>query len=105
MKQIIIIIITLLTLNSCDTPGTTTMRLTGTEANLPEELKGLKIYNIATGSGNYVKVAILDNKVNSTTYKIGKHAKSTIILNTKIEQAYKVRRLISESDSILVFLK
>lgn len=68
---------------SCDEAGTTMRRLNGNEANLPDELKGLKIYKVTTNNGGEVAVALLDNKVNSLTYQDGKVKKCTIIVNKR----------------------
>ena len=59
-----IIALAIVGLTSCADPGTTQLRLNGNESNLPDELKGLKIYSVATDGGHYVKVAILNNQIN-----------------------------------------
>ena len=71
MKKILTFLILLLTLTSCEDKGVTRQTLTGDESNLPAELKGLKVYRVSCGEGDYVKVAVIDNQVVSTTYKSG----------------------------------
>lgn len=105
MKKILTCLILLLTLTSCEDKGVTQQWLTGDETNLPAELKGLKIYTVSCGSGNYVKVAVLNNQPISTTYQSGKHQQSTILINSKPERTINVESIISENDSIVVIKK
>lgn len=90
---------------SCEDKGLTRQTLTGDESTLPAELKGLKIYTVSTGSGNYVKVAVLNHQAISTTYKSGKHQQSVILVNKETERTINVESIISENDSILVIKK
>ena len=90
---------------SCSQPGTTEYRLTGNESNLPEELKGLRVYRVATGYGKFINVAVLNNNANSTTYKVGKHSQSTVIVNPQTSRTIEVKEIISETDSIIVCKK
>jgi hypothetical protein len=105
MKKILLALILLLTLTSCEDKGLTRQTLTGDESTLPAELKGLKVYTVSTGSGNYVKVAVLNNQAISTTYKSGKHQQSVILVNKETERTINVESIISENDSILVIKK
>jgi hypothetical protein len=106
MKKIsIIIIIIFMMFSSCSQPGTTEYRLTGNESNLPEELKGLRVYRVATGYGNFINVAVLNNNANSITYKVGKQSQSTVIVNSQTGRAIEVKEIISETDSIIVCKK
>jgi hypothetical protein len=105
MKKILLALILLLTLTSCEDKGITRQTLTGDESNLPAELKGLKIYTVSTGSGNYVKVAVINNQAISTTYQSGKHQQSVILVNKETERTINVESIISENDSILVIKK
>ena len=106
MKKILTILffIALLTI-SCEDKGVTRQPLTGDETNLPPELKGLKVYTVSTGSGNYVKVGILNNQAISTTYKSGKHQQSVILVNKETPRTINVESVISENDSIIVIKK
>lgn len=90
--------------SSCYDAGVTSQRLNGNEQDLPQELKGLKIYSISVGRGDWVKVAILDNKANSTTYSVGKFNESLIIIDKKGKQI-KVSQILSENDSVIVCRK
>jgi len=105
MKKILIVLILALTLTSCEDKGLTRQTLTGDESTLPAELKGLKVYTVSTGEGNYVKVAVLNNQSISTTYKSGKYSQSVILVNKETERTINVESIISENDSILVIKK
>jgi hypothetical protein len=114
MKKILTILfcIALLTI-SCQDKGVTRQTLTGEERTLPAELKGLKVYTVSTGEGNYVKVAVLNNQAISTTYQSGKHSQSVVLVNKEVEfgagqittRTINVESIISENDSILVIKK
>ena len=106
MKKILTILfcIALLTI-SCEDKGVTYQPLTGDETNLPPELKGLKVYTVSTGNGNWVKVAVLNNQAISTTYKSGKHQQSVILVNKETPRTINVESVISENDSIIVIKK
>lgn len=106
MKKIIITFGILLTaLTSCEDTGVTKEKLTGSEQNLPDELKGLKVYWVSTGGGNGVNVAILDDQINSTTYNVGKTKQSTIILNKQTGNFIEVKEVLIENDSVIVCRK
>lgn len=89
---------------SCDKAGVAKLRLNGNENELPQELKGLKIYSVSTGDGS-VKVAIFDNKANSTTYRVGKFEESLIVVDNSTSKQIKVSQILSETDSIIVCRK
>lgn len=105
MKKILTILILSLTLLSCEDKGVTYQPLTGDETNLPAELKGLKVYTVSTGYGNWVKVAVLNNQAISTTYQSGKHSQSVILVNKETTTTINVESIISENDSIIVIKK
>ena len=105
MKKTFIILTSLLILSSCDDPGTVRQELTGFESNLPEELKGLKVYNVAIGNGNKIKVAFMEGyKSRSLTHRSGKIDETTIVLESS-GRVIKVKEIISETDSIMVIKK
>lgn len=83
-------------INSCTHKGQVTPYLVGTE-NLPDDLKGLKVYSVGISDGTSVFVAVLDGKVNSVTTQ-EKHPKTTIMVDVAKE------KIIYETDS-LIFLK
>lgn len=98
----------LLNLQSCSykEPGVTYSKLNGDEQNLPNELKGLKIYNVSLGSGEYVNVAVMNDEINSSTYKAGKSQYTTIIVdNNKNDKIKKVKEILMENDSMIMFRK
>jgi hypothetical protein len=90
---------------SCADPGVSSQRLSGNESTLPDDIKGLKVYRVSLGGGEYVKVAVLDNKINSTTYKVGKHEESIIVLNKETSSLIEVKGVLYENDSIVIFKK
>ncbi len=92
-------------LSSCEQAGVTENRLTGVEEDLPAELKELKIYDVSIGSGSYVKVAVLKNQVNSTTYPVGKYQQSLILVDNSTGNQITVSEILSETDSIIVCRK
>ena len=90
---------------SCNDAGVTSKRLNGNEQNLPDELKGLKIYDVSTGGLTSVKVAVLDGKINSTTYQSGKLTESTVIVNRQNGKLIEVSQILVENDSVIVCRK
>jgi hypothetical protein len=105
MKKAFIILTSLFLLSSCEDPGVTRQELTGNEVNLPEELKGLKVYNVAVENGNQIKVAFMEGfKSSSTSYRNGKIDETTILLEST-GRVIKVKEIISETDSIIVIKK
>jgi hypothetical protein len=105
MKKILTFLILLLTLTSCEDKGVTRQTLTGDETNLPAELKGLKVYRVSCGEGEYVRVAVLNNQAVSTTYQDGKIQQSVILVNKETARTINVESIISENDSIIVIKK
>ena len=105
MKNIFISIVLSVFCLSCQQAGVTQTNLTGVEQDLPQELKGLKVYYVSTGNGGGVKVAILNEQVNSTTYQVGKTTQSTVILNKQNNKLIEVKQLLLENDSIIIFKK
>jgi hypothetical protein len=107
MKRILMALMVVGLLSSCEPQGTTRLKLTGGEDLLPEELKGLKVYSVAVDNGNYVKVALFNNQVNSVTYQTGKTQTTTIMLNkqTSPSRVIEVESILTENDSIIVCRK
>ena len=100
-----IIALAIVGLTSCSDAGTTQIQLNGDESNLPDELKGLKVYSVATDGGHYVQVAVLDNQINSTTYKVGKHTESLVIVNKQDNKLIEVSSVLMENDSLIICRK
>jgi hypothetical protein len=105
MKKILITLILLITLTSCEDKGITQQWLNGDESTLPQELKGLKVYRVSCGEGEYVRVGILNDQVISTTYQTGKVQESIILVNKETTRTINVESIISENDSIVVIKK
>lgn len=104
-KLFIFLILTSM-LVSCSEPGTSKRLLIGDEYNLPDNLKGLEVYGVRTNDEGYVKVAILNNQINSLTYTSGKTSSSVIVLNEKpTNQRVIDGEILSETDSIVVIKK
>jgi len=90
---------------SCTDAGVTTPRLVGDEKKLPDKLKGLEIYEVSIGGGEYVNVAVLNNEVNSLTYQEYKNTISTIIIKDEKNRLIAVKEILLENDSIIVCRK
>lgn len=106
MKKIALLIA--LAFFGCSPAGTSELQLSGGENELPEELKGLKVYDVSTGNGGRVKVALLNNGVNSLRYKEGKHTEDVITLideSCNCETKYHRRDILLENDSIIIIKK
>ncbi len=102
----LILLVFAITLSSCWEAGTTSNILTGNEQNLPEELKGLKIYTVSTGTIGSVKVGVIDNtKTTSLTYSEGKSLESFILVEKNTGRTIPIGEIISENDSIIVCKK
>ena len=103
MKKLITLITIILTITSCSDPGSTRVTLNGNESTLPDELKGLKVYNVATDNLGYVKVAVLNNQINSTTYT----KQTTLIINNNqtTPKVIQVKNVIMENDSLIICRK
>ncbi len=92
-------------MSGCASAGETEQQLNGNEQGIPDELKGIKIYWVSTGNGSGVKVAVLNNKINSTTYSVGKTEESTIIIDKTSNRQITVSQVLSENDSVIVCRK
>lgn len=103
MKNIILLLFVFF-LMSCEQAGTTSINLYGEEDKLPQELKGMKVYKVFVDGGNYVRVAVLNNQINSLTYPVGK-SQQTTILSKETGKLVMVSNIISENDSIIVCRK
>lgn len=72
---------------------------------LPPELRNMKVYTVRHGMG-YVKIAVLDNQVNSTTYPVGKYTETTVIINGKKEPlVIQGKSVLFENEEIIVISK
>jgi len=103
MKKILLAL-SLFTVMSCREEGSTRIALDGSP-NLPKELEGLRVYNVATGSGQYVNVAILNNNINSLTYPVGKHRSTTVLVNKQDDKVIPVSSIVMENDSLIICRK
>lgn len=109
MKKILIILflVSLVTI-SCSDPGTTSIHIHGNEPTLPDELKGLKIYNVSDGYGSHTKVAVFKGKVVGGEYQSGKYRYEVVNIykqDGSVSRKYPESNIIIENDSILVIRK
>jgi hypothetical protein len=109
MKKVILSLILISAiLTSCRDAGTTNLRMDGTEKALPEELKGLKIYDVSEGGLGSVKVAVLEGRVVGTTYQEGKYTESVVNIyknKEKPTRSFLEENILIENDSIIVIRK
>jgi len=93
--------------STCANQGETQQKLYGSEAGLPDELQGLKVYSVGIGGGNIVKVAVLNHEVNSLTYSVGKSTQTTIVVNPNTYESRTIiaKEILVENDSIVVIRK
>ena len=107
MKRILLALTVVMMMASCEDGGTTRISLSGDEQLLPPELKGLKVYSVATGGGSYIKVAILNGEVNSVTEHVNKHDQTTILLNKQQSpsKVIEIRDIVMENDSMILCRK
>lgn len=103
MKKYIFILFSVLLFSSCSRSEITENTLEG--INLPEELKGLKVYSISYGKLGRIKVATLNNEINSITYPQGKTQQTMLLINSNKNNIIKIKEIISENDSIIVCRK
>lgn len=106
MKKVIFVLVLLVTLMSCER-GVTNVTLNGNENSLPQELKGLKVYNVSLGTLSDIKVAVLNGQVNSVTYPVGKTRQTTIIVKSENGNIRMIeyKEIISETDEVIVIRK
>lgn len=98
-----LIIALLIFFNAC-TPGETRIKLTGNERDLPSELKGLKVYQVDTGDGTAIYVAMLDDQILSTSRHAGRQSQNLVNIR-KQNYSYRSSDILLENDSIIVIRK
>lgn len=102
------IIACILVLSSCDNESknvTDVEQLVfGNESELPDELKGLKVYGISSNSG-YFKVAVMNKNVNSIGYASGKTQESIMIVDKCNNKLIEVKQVLMENDSLIICRK
>lgn len=72
---------------------------------LPPELQGLKVYKVDLGINGYTLVGILNDKINSMSYPVGKYSESIILINGKTIKQIRISQILLENDSIVVCRK
>lgn len=107
MRNVILILL-LFIVASCNEAGNTSQSLNGNEANLPEELKGMKVYTVATGNLSTIEVAVLNDKIIGESYPQGKTQEHVLLIHsdeTRRIRTINVSEIVSETDSIIVCKK
>jgi len=107
MKKILIMFMLLITFSCSDnnTPPTT-KSFDFNSNDLPNEIKGLKIYTIwDEGRTGYTKVATLNGRINSITYPIGKSQETVILIDESENKIFEVSKIILETDSLIICRK
>ena len=104
MKQLLIGMFIIVAIASC-TPGETENVLTGSEQQLPPQLKGLEVYRVQTRYGEKVQVAILNGAVNSTTYQHGKTHSTCVHVVLNDERIIHGQSILFENDSVVMIRK
>jgi hypothetical protein len=103
MKKIILVLLAV-SFTSCVKEVEVVQRKIDSKENLPEELKGLKVYTVGTDYG-IVQVATLNGNVNSTNYQSGKTNHSTLIINNSTPRVIEVSSVVMENDSLIICRK
>jgi hypothetical protein len=106
-KFFIAVLLLVVVTTCCLNKGEASQNLNGDENELPDELKGLKVYTVGIGNLNNVRVAVLNGEINSLTYTEGKATKTTIIIN---KDRYNKRTIVAkdivmENDSLILIRK
>jgi hypothetical protein len=88
---------------SCVEPGTVDLIDTG-----KIEGKNIKIYSYWYAKGYNVKLAFIEDEINSVTYSVGKHEETVILVNSN-ENVKSVQtitgNIIMENDSMILIKK
>ena len=109
MKRIIFLLSLPFFLTSCyPEQGTSIVKLKGDESALPQDLKGLKIYKVFTEGNEYVRVGVIKNQVVSTQESVFKGKvweNIDVVMVNSPKQIYKVKSVLMENDSLIVFRK
>lgn len=101
-----LLVLCALLLAACAPVGETRQKLSGFEQNLPDEIKGLKVYRvIVDDANNYVYVGILNNQINSVSGYNGKTLTSTILVNPNNQDVIQIKQVLVNNDSIIVCRK
>lgn len=103
MKNIILTILIVVIAGGCSQPGATEQKVLNSEL-LPRELKGLKIYRVTVDNLGYSYVAVLNNDVNSVTYREGKVTKTMLMVN-QTGTTIPVEQILMENDSMIICRK
>ena len=104
MKKLLLLIVIVFCLSSCLEKGETKQRLNGDENTLPNELKGVKVYNLGVGDGDMIYVGLLNGYSSvSTQWRSGKYTYNAILFqkNNSV-QNIEISEIISINDSIIV---
>lgn len=103
---IILIMLSLVLISSCGQGGDS-VKYELVDEKLPEQLKGLEIYQVRTSSIGYVNVGVINGKTTtSLTYQNGKTTETMILVdNDSDKRLIQVSEILVENDSIIVCRK
>lgn len=111
MLKIFMVVFFTTLLVSCEKQGDSELLMDGKNSslNLPEDLKGLKVYKVCVGLDEYIKVAVLNGEVKSVNELAGKTYRNTIIL-TKEESEERffmipIDKILLENDTVIMARK
>lgn len=86
---------------SCDDNGTVVSRSEGTING-----HAIKVFSYCLGDGDWVKVAFIDDKINSTNYNEGKTKENVIIVNNPNQKPVVINgEIIMNNDSLILIKK
>lgn len=97
-----------ITLSGCIDKGEVTSSLNGTESNLPEHLKGLRVDRVGIGSGNEIYVATFPgHDVISTQYQTKESNKRVVVILPAKDTTrnIKIKEILFENNSIILAKK
>lgn len=100
MRKILCMTVLLLGIISC-TPGDTKKIIDGTEAGLPPELRGLRIYTVNTGTLSNIKVGLIDSHLRGIEYVANKKSEYIVIVCPD-GRVIEAKEIITENDSVMV---
>lgn len=102
MKKIslLLALLALLLAAACSNPRETSVENEELQSNLPQELKGLKVYTVYLKDGNYIKIAVLNNNIVATDQQNGEVRNQNAIINQT-----DLNKVIFENDSIMIIRK
>ena len=77
------------------------------DSKLPIELQGLKVYTVCYADEQWIRIAVLNDKINSISHDEGTNNRTTVttVVVSSSNRIINAREIISENDSIIVIRK